>query len=192
MDHLSLKPGDVLGFSGHGWVTDFINVMTGGLPRWGLGHIGIVARYKDDLVLFESTTLNDDRSHCIIAGKGVHGVQAHYLEDAFSRPGKIWLYPLSYHLYADEGLRLSRFLVNQAGLRYDLIGAGRSGGLIPRLLTYVFRREDLEELFCSELVAAAFSNIGVLPTANASTYSPNGFVRRAIRKGLLKPRVRIK
>lgn len=187
-----IKAGDLIGFSTPKLVSDFINVVTGGIPRWNLSHIGIVAQYKDDLVLFESTTLNAKNEHCIIAGKAVQGVQAHALEDVLQRPGRIWHYPLSRELYPHESLRLSWFLMHNVGREYDLHGAVQAGGFIPRMAAYFLKGEDLQQLFCSELSAAALSYVGVLPTSNASFYSPNGFIRRCKRNGITKPRVRKK
>lgn len=185
-----IKAGDIIGFSGTGIVSDVINVSTQGIPRWGVSHVGIVADYKDDLVLFESTSLSP--TNCIIQKKKVKGVQAARLEDITLRGGKIWHYPLYRELYSADRLKLNRFLMSKMGARYDYRGAIRSGGLLVRFLAHILKGQDLEQLFCSELTAACFNHVGIIPTSDASSYSPNAFVRRSTRQGILLDRVRLK
>lgn len=185
------KAGDLVGFSGNGVVSDVINIATFGAPRWGLSHIGIIAPWSFGMVMFESTSLAPPGVQCVIQRKWVSGTQAHFLSDIKIRPGKIWHYPLSRDLYPEEERRLGRFLEAQIGRPYDMRGALRSGGMVARALNAVLRPEDLGQLFCSEFVAAAYGNLGILPTANASSYSPNAFVRRCRRHGIVKPRIRL-
>lgn len=185
-----LKAGDIVGFSGLEIISDVINLATQGLPRWGLSHVGIVADYKDDLVIFESTSLSPTK--CLVQRKKVKGVQACSIEDALLRKGKIWQYPLFMELSPAERLRLSRYLLDNIGIDYDYRGAIRSGGILVRFMAHLLKGQDLERLFCSELTAAAFDRIGIIPTSDASSYSPNAFVRRCSRQGVLLDRKRLK
>ena len=41
-----VQPGDILGFSGRGLISDMINVFTYGLPRWSLTHVGIIGEHQ--------------------------------------------------------------------------------------------------------------------------------------------------
>lgn len=190
---MEIKAGDIIGFSGSGFVSDLINVGTFGIPRWHLSHVGIVVKYRNELLLFESTSLAPAGLECRIQKRHVKGVQAHTLPSLRKRPGRIWLYPLYRELFNNESQRLMYYAISQLGKDYDMLGAGRAGGgLFLRWARVLLRNENLDDVFCSEFAAAAESHIGVLPTGNASSYSPNGFVRRARRAGVLKRRVRFR
>lgn len=186
-----LKDGDVIGFSGRGLVSDLINLGTYGVPRYGLSHIGIIANYLGRRFLFESTTLNGD-SKCAIMDKPINGVQAHYLGDILERPGKVWHYELERNLHPTEKLGLKVSLLNKLGLPYDYAGAARSAGFLLRSIEGVFRREEISELFCSELVAYELEHLRLIPNGNASSQSPNSLARHICRIGLHKNPVRLK
>lgn len=186
-----LRDGDVIGFSGKGFVSDGINLATFGIPRWGLSHIGIVASYAGKRYLFESTTLNGGKP-CDILDKPISGVQAHLICDILTRPGKVWHYPLSVSLDLAERYRLSMLLQTYLGTPYDYKGAARSGGNLIRIFEGILRRQDLSEFFCSELVALILTQLGVAHIMNASAQSPNSLVRRTKRVGICLPRKRIK
>jgi hypothetical protein len=61
--------GSVVAFAGKGIVSAIIDLATFQLPDVGISHVGILAEYKGDVILFESTTLNDQP--CLIQGKRV-------------------------------------------------------------------------------------------------------------------------
>jgi len=44
---LTVRPGDLIGFSGESFISDFINVVTYGVPRWGISHVGIMGEAPD-------------------------------------------------------------------------------------------------------------------------------------------------
>lgn len=180
----AFKAGDLVAFSGDSPLSDLINVATYGVPRWGITHVGMVA---DDL-LFESTTL--DGLPCRILGKHIDGVQAHLLEDAIAAyHGRVWLYPLYRPLFEFEETRLSGFLRSKIGVGYDQLGAMRSAGVGLSYVESLFRPESLNTIFCSELVAKAYSEIGLFPTSNASRINPNRLVRHLrYHEILLSPR----
>lgn len=184
----SPKAGDILGFSGYNGVSYFINAVTYGIPGFSVSHVGILGEYNGELLLFESTTLDD--FPCIIQGKPFRGAQAVRLSDRLgSYGGKVWHYPLYRTLYAEENKRLSEYLISKIGTPYDSIGAFRSGGLGFSWLESKLREPDLSALFCSEWVASAHREIGILQTDNESKWNPNSLVRYERRKGLLlKPR----
>jgi len=185
-----LADGDVVGFSGQGFVSDAINVGTYGVPRWGLSHIGIVSTYRGERYLFESTSLNDDP--CAILRKPISGVQAHKIKHLLTRPGKVWRYPLQDRILKTSGVKLNLVLLDQLGVKYDYLGAARSGGFLLRIIKSCTRQQNLDKLFCSELVAHALTQIGVTHINNSSAQSPNSLARRLKRKGICKPRIRIK
>lgn len=188
----SFEPGDIIGFSGANYISDFINVVTYGIPRWSLSHIGIVGDYKDGLVLFESTTLDPDP--CLIQGKQVDGAQAHCLDSRIARyDGRVWHYPLYRSLYPAERQRLTEFLTSTVGMPYDKVGAFRAGGIgFSWLESKLHPVTSLNALFCSEWCAAAHTEVGLFRTDNIGGWSPNYFVRAERRQRILLPPVRMK
>ena len=186
-----MLPGDIIGFSGRGFLSDLINVATYGVPRYGLSHVGIIGEWRDELYLFESTTLDDEE--CAILGKRINGVQAHPIERRITNyDGKVWHYPLCRELSQDESLSLSGFLFWALGLPYDNIGAFRSGGLGFSFVESLLRPANLSSIYCSELAAAAHHHIGRLKTYNVSRFNPNRFVRLETRKGIIRRPQRLK
>ena len=185
------KAGDILGFSGASLVSDVINLATFGLPRWSISHVGILAEVDDRLLLVESTTL--DRLPCAIQHKCVEGVQAHVPADVIlAYRGRVWQYPLYRSLYEAESKRLTRFLLSKIGESYDKIGAYRAAGVGFSWLESKLHPENLHSLFCSELDAAAYREIGIMPCENAGRFNPNYLVRSLRRKEILLPPVRLK
>jgi hypothetical protein len=184
-----LRPGGILAFSGFNPTSDIINLGTWGIPRLSVSHVGIIGRYCNENVLFESTTLND--IPCLIQGKPVHGTQAHRVADRLATyVGRVWYFPLYRELYEHEEQRLSQFLIADIGKSYDLQGALWAGGL--GLLDYLIFKPDYHALFCSEWVASAHAAIGILQTADGSRWNPNYLTRYEHNSGILKDCLRFK
>ncbi len=186
---LTVRPGDLIGFSGESFISDFINVVTYGVPRWGISHVGIMGEAPDGrLLLFESTTL--DGLPCEITKEHFNGTQAHSLDAVVKAyQGKVWHYPLCRTLYENERQRLTQFLMETIHTPYDEMGAFRSAGIGLSWVESLFREEDLTTIFCSEWCCAAHTEIGIFRTDNVSRWNPNRFVRTERRQGiLLKPR----
>lgn len=188
---LDLQPGDIVGFSGTGIVSDAINLGTYGVPRWGLSHIGIISRYEKHRYLFESTTTNRD-TDCDILHRTVKGVQAHLLSNIVTRPGKVWLYRSIRRLDTFEKRRLRVALLAQVGTPYDFAGAFQSRGCLLKFFRSMLREEDVTELFCSELVSLALKQSKIFQIENSSFQSPNSLVRYLVRSNVYRGRVRIK
>jgi hypothetical protein len=174
---VDLKAGDVIGFSGNSWISGLINIGTYGIPGWGISHVGIMAHADDGrLLLFESTTL--ENMPCEISGECFNGTQAHDLDKVLKvYDGKVWHYPLYRPLYESEAKRLTKFLMATIHTPYDAMGAFRSAGVGLSWVESLFHPENLHSIFCSEWVAAAYANIGLVPTANAARWNPNHLVR---------------
>jgi hypothetical protein len=190
-DPVDLQPGDIIGFSGNGWPSVLINLASYGIPWWSLSHVGIMGEHEGKLLLFESTTLNDDS--CEVTGQLHKGSQAHSLAKKLATyKGKIWHYPLYRRLFDHERERLNAFLAATIGLPYDAIGAFRAGGLGFSWIESKLREADLHSLFCSEWCAAAHAEIGLFPTDNGSRWNPNLFCRTQRRMGILKKPRRLK
>lgn len=189
---LDLQPGDIIGFSGANPTSDFINLVTYGIPRWSISHVGICAAYPDGQVLiFESTTEAADP--CYIQHAYVTGTQAQKAEPRIaSYKGRVWHYPLVKPLRSWESKALTRFLVNDLGRRYDSEGARRAGAKLWAWIQAQLHEESREALFCSEWVAAALRHIERFDTVNISSWSPNALLREGRRRGLISKSGRLK
>ena len=188
---IALRPGDILAFSGSGWKSDLINFATFGVPRFSVSHIGIVAEYQHEFLLFESTTLSD--IPCRIQGVPIKGSQAQRVGPRLARyRGKVWAYKPFRPLYKHESERLTAFLVSGLGRPYDQVGAFRSGGVAFSWLESKIHAPNLASLFCSEWVAAALAEIGLLPTNHPSKWNPNRLIRFLTKKEFFKQPVRLK
>lgn len=183
--------GDIVGFSGKGLVSDLINIGTYRLPRWGLSHVGIILSVNGKQYIFESTTLNGGKK-CAILGKPIGGAQAHPVSDIFNRPGKAWLYRPRIRFMRGERLALNFAMMKYIGRPYDYLGAGRTTGFFLRLLQGVVHKEEVSELFCSELVSLVLTDVGRTCIINSSSQSPNSLMRHLCRHGEYQKRVRLK
>jgi hypothetical protein len=182
-----LKPADIIGYTGLEWVSGAINLATGGLPFWSINHVGMLAHEKNGrLYVFQSTAY--PVRPCDVTGNLVKGVQGHDVTSIDLYGGKIWHYPVYRELYTHESDRLTEFMYSHLGVPYDTPGAARSGGKLLASIEALFRRPNLELIFCSELVAAAYAAVGLSATDHSSKWSPNMLLRRLRRDGvLLKP-----
>ena len=187
-----IKAGDLIGFSGQGFVADGINLGSLGIPRYSLSHIAIVGGHVSSpaLLLWESTTLG--KQPCFISKKRVKGVQAHPLKQIFDRNGKVWHYPLAKRLSLPQQLALDKELARLIGRPYDMIGAYRSGGRIFARIQSRLHGESLDTLFCSEFCHHLLEIIGRVMRGNSSQWSPNSLARSLTKQGIILPRRRLK
>lgn len=186
-----INPGDIIGFSGSCFVSDIVNIFTWGIPRVDISHVGILARHKNTLFLFESTTL--DEIPCAILGKKIQGTQAHFLAQSIATyPGKVYHYALTEKLTDEQSYALTEFLISTLGISYDQLGAMRAGGVGFSFLEGLLHEENLHTIFCSEWCAAAHEKIGILENENASHFNPNHLVRWEQFKKILSKPVRLR
>lgn len=184
---MKFSDGTVIAFSGNTFQSDFINVVTYGLPRWGASHVGIISGN----ILFESTTTVD--LPCVILGQQIEGVQAHTLKSRIPNyAGRVWAYPLISQLNDFERDKLYSFLYKRLGTPYDMIGAFRSGGAAFSWFESKLRKPDQSALFCSEMCAAALRYINRFPTLNESKWNPNSFLRAGRKRGIFGKPERLK
>lgn len=192
MPVLDVKPGDIIGFSGRSWISAGINVATYGIPLYGISHVGIIGRARSKTLIFESTELPGGEP-CEITGESICGTQAHSLDFILGEyAGAAWHYPLYRALYRHEDIRLTAFLLDTIGREYDAPGAIRAGGKLFSAIEFLFRTQDMVSLFCSEWVAAAHADVGILQTANISGWSPNYLTRYERKLGVLRKPLRLK
>lgn len=197
----AIKTGDLIGIAGVHPVSWMIQAATcsvpniGPLRRWaGISHVGVVCEayngpYGDTLV-YESTSFA--RPPCVRTGRqNPKGVQAHRVSDILEAGGDVYHYPLRRPLYHHEEERLLFTLEECLGRDYDFFGAGRSwGGFIKWMLSRTLRREKLASLFCSELVAHAWGQAGILRCRNAEAWNPVRLARFAVWYGICdRPRL---
>lgn len=182
-EQIRFRPGDIIGFSGKDWVSDTINVLSLGVPRFGIHHVGIVGY---DEMLFESRGMIAEHP-CNEAKCEINGVQVHSIEEVFEYTPRaaIWHYRLRSPLYRHESDRLEWFLRHNLGIPYDLSGAIKSGGIITHFITTMFRPENTSALFCSELACDALVYTGRFQTNNISGWSPNRLCRNLVRNGVV-------
>ncbi len=186
-----IKTGDLIAFSGFGRKSVLVNLATFGFPYWWASHVGIVGEHKGEQLLFESTTLSN--VPCAIQKKPFKGVQSVRLPDRVrSYNGRVYHYPVYRPLFGFEADRLNEFLLSKIGVPYDLQGGMLSATHGISWLESRFRGENLNFIFCSELVAAAHANIGLLQTSSASRWNPNRLIRYERRNGILRRARRLK
>jgi len=168
---VSFRPGDILVWSGRGWRSRVIALLTCKLSqlfrgqlishmsicaerRLGLGREGIVEN-------FESTTFCS--LPCRIQGTVVSGVQCHDPHAEIARyNGNVWVMRPVREITEEQSHALTDFLVDAIGHGYDHFQAGMSA--IPHWIKrWGWFNPDPETLFCDELVNFALRQIDVGP-----------------------------
>ena len=161
----SLDTGDIVLFSGKGGISAGIKWFT--TSRWS--HVGMVLKLPDhDLImLWESTTLSD-----LSNSVGVQLVPLSARLNTYG--GEVAIRQLSIFLDGDERARLNALRRELTGRPYEankleLVRAAYDGA-------FGANTEDLSSLFCSELVAEAYQNLGLLGEDKPSNeYTPADF-----------------
>lgn len=157
--------------------------------RLGPSHVAVIGEHHGSPLWLESTTLCPHP--CAVLGYRVDGVQAHLPEerihDYVSTGGRVDVYRLSPidRLSQSESELLSKILIRHFLGRlvtYDLGGALLSGTRLFKR-TRLLPAADLNELFCSELVAAVLMRLGRLNRANPTRYNPACLLRQVVRQG---------
>lgn len=190
-----LAAGDVVGFSGHDCSGFWINLGTWGIPFRDLSHVAIVADHPTEvgrLILWESTSLY--REPCLIKGVTNNGVQAHTIRKRVATyRGNVWRYPLAGPLTTFARRNLSRWLLSQVHVGYDYLGAWRARDLcLGKVRRWLIGEQNLASLFCSELVAAALTQIGRFEDGDASAWNPNSLCRELARRKVVTSPIRIR
>ncbi len=174
--HHRMRSGDVIAFAAR----DILSQMV----RWGtqstVSHVGVVAidAAADGIEIVESHPLSFDKD----SGKFKMGVQRNRLLsliDGFQ--GQIWWLPLSdrHHQQLDQQL-LAEFLQANQEREYDFSQALLSGLDMLDELGLTHAEPDQSSFFCSELVASAFQEAGILREVNPSEITPIDLCRFSI------------
>ncbi|WP_417850660.1 hypothetical protein [Thalassoglobus sp.] len=151
--------------------------------------VAVLCEFQGSMVWIESTTLC--KHPCAILGYPIDGCQAHLPEDRIrdyiTTGGHVDLYRLSpiEKLSESESKLLTAILVRHfIGQRvtYDLGGALVSGTRLFKR-TRLLPQADLNELFCSELVAAVCMRLGRMNRSNPTRFNPACLLRELVRQG---------
>jgi len=188
------QPLDLAACYGADWTGRLISFGTASVLaprrlRIGPSHIALICEQHGSPVWIESTTLC---AHpCVILGRHISGVQAHLpemrIQDYAQSGGRVDLYRLSPidRLSQPESELLTRILIRHfigRQVTYDMGGALLSGTRLFKR-TRLLPSADLNELFCSELVAAVLMRLGRLNRANPTRYNPACLLRQLVREG---------
>lgn len=160
-------------------------------PRLRLGpsHVAVLCQVRDSQLWVESTTLC--RHPCTILGHHLNGCQAHLpeerIQDYVRAGGRVDVYRLSpiEKLSQSESELLTTILVRHfigRQINYDIGGALLSGTRLFKR-TRLLPAADLNDLFCSELVAAVCMRLGRMNRANPTQYNPACLLRELVRYG---------
>lgn len=188
------EPLDIAACYGTGFTAKAISYGTASLlapPRLKIGpsHVATFCEYQQQTLWIESTTLCP--YPCEITGRPINGCQAHHpqtrIADYLTDGGRVDLYRLSpiEKLSKDERELLSRILIRHfvgREVTYDLGGALLSGTRLFKR-TRLLPSADLNELFCSELVAAVCMRLGRMNRSNPTQFNPACLLRELVRNG---------
>jgi hypothetical protein len=191
---MEFQPGDIAACYGTDWTGKIIRWGTATLfppasLRVGPSHVAILCRWRGQMIWTESTTLC--RSPCLIREAPVSGAQAHLpverVKDYVREGGRVDLYRLTHfnRLTIEESRLLTRLILDEfidPGIDYDLGGALLSGTRVFQYSRF-FPGANLQQLFCSELVAAVIMRLNRMNHANPSRYHPARLLRELVRTG---------
>lgn len=195
------QPGDIFACWGTDFVSRFISFETSSLRgprglRFGPSHVAIAAprigwQFGPECYWYESTTLAPRA--CLQAGRRVSGAQVHSVAgrigDYVNSGGTVVVYRLTeIDALTEEEIRslvgmLSRFLGDEDSgpVTYDTVGALCSGTRYVRRWTAW--RNQLDNLFCSELIAAVLQRLSRLCRRNPADYTPARLLRALVTQG---------
>ncbi|MCA9066357.1 MAG: hypothetical protein KDA96_24990 [Planctomycetaceae bacterium] len=194
MTEFDFQPLDIAACYGTGLTDKAISYGTASLLapsrlRIGPSHVAVMCEHQGRMVWIESTTVCHHA--CQILGYRVHGCQAHLPEtrihDYISNGGRVDLYrlsPIEKLSQSESGLLttiLVRHFIGQQ-VTYDLGGALLSGTRLFKR-TRLLPKADLNQLFCSELVAAVCMRLGRMNRSNPTQFNPACLLRELVRQG---------
>ena len=172
-----IRTADIVLFSGKGGISHGIKLITG--SKWS--HVGMALRLPewDALLLWESTTLSGLAD--VIDGRAKRGVQLVVMRDRLrAYDGEVSVRHLlgtNVDQKPELKRKLMRFRRSVRNRPYEkskleLIKAAYEG-------PFGHNEEDLSSLFCSELVAEAYQQMGLLPGPPdgppSNEYTPRDF-----------------
>ncbi len=148
-----LKTGDMVLFSGSGFVSRIIQMYT--RSKWS--HVGLVIKdeWWDMLLLWESTTLSKIKT---VHGRVRQGVAIRPLSEVIENyDGEVGVRQLAFPLTDSQELTISELRKEFKGRDYEQ----NKSELFKSAYDFIGGKneEDLSSLFCSELVAEAYQRV---------------------------------
>lgn len=189
---MNLQAGDIMACYGTdrpSWVIRLGTFSLWGPPRLWLGpsHVAVICEHPSEGLLWvESTSLC--RHPCIFRGEPVDGVQAHRpqnrIADYMASGGCVEIYrPTRLNrLTAAESQRLTDVLMGLLadGVAYDLRDAIVSGTRFWKRLRLRCFPGDVEQVFCSELIAGLYMELGHMRRDNPARFNPACLLRQLL------------
>lgn len=193
------QAGDVFACWGSDWMSWLISLQTSRLlgphhVRWAPSHVAIACprwyhEHQRQCYWWESTSITP--RPCLETGKPVAGCQVHRIKDRIRdyvlAGGRVSVYRLTdfdtLRTVEVDLLRdfLGQCIQDQKPIQYDTAGALFSGTRIVRHFT--MWRNQLDRLFCSELLSAVLQRLGRMSRQNPSNFTPGRLMRRLITEG---------
>ena len=167
-----LKTGDMVLFSGSGFVSRIIQMYTRSI--WS--HVGLVVKdeWYDMLLLWESTTLSKIKT---VYGNVRQGVAIRPLSEVVANyEGNVGVRQLNHPLSDGQQVDIAELRKEFKGRDYEQ----SKSELFKSAYDFIGGRneEDLSSLFCSELVAEAYQRVGLLSEYTPSNeYTPSDLSR---------------
>lgn len=201
--------GDIFACWGTDAISRMISLETSSLRgpaglRFGPSHVAIAAnRWHPDSVYpywYESTSIA--KRPCLDAGRIVSGAQVHQIWDRIHdytvAGGTVVVYRLTDidAMNAEEQLHLVDMLQKFTGrpdrqpVTYDTVGAICSGTRVVRRISAW--RNQLDNLFCSELIAAVLQRLCRLCRRNPADYTPARLLRALVTQGTYRRLITLK
>ena len=189
-----MNSGDIVIFSGQGFVSKLIRAVSG-----PYSHVGMIVRAEglDQVQLWESTTLSDLSD--LITGKRIKGVQCVLMSDRVKTyVGKIFLRSLIDPLTPQQVSFLALARKQLHGIPYEKKRWELVRSVADRL--WHSHAERVDSLFCSEFVVEVYQRMGLLndpPIGTPSNeylptdFSPHGMVDESLLSNRLGPLVRL-
>jgi len=163
-----MKPGDVIAFGGKGLISGIIK----GVTNSPVSHVGIIMQTVLQGGIFINQIIESNGKK-----KGLTGTQVWRMSERLSEyGGMVWWLQMNIKI---DKQHLVDFCLSQKDKEYDTPQAiGSAVDFLPD------QKEDLNKLFCSELVTAALESVGVLNDINASEATPADVVAFPIYTGI--------
>lgn len=177
-----MKTGDVIAFEGMALTSAIIKTVTNS----PFSHVGIIVEDENEdgkrILCYESTA----RAFCpdLVHEEWYAGVHLFDLKKrAASYPGRVWWVSLKESLEDESKIKIVEWLKEQHAkkvpfdkLQLTSLGFIQVGFKLPS-------EEDLDMMFCSEMVASALKHVGLIsPEINASIQTPTDVVNYEIYK----------
>ncbi len=168
-----LDTGDIVIFGGHYRLSKLIRLWT----RFPASHVGMIIRDGTRIRFVEASEgdMYPERE----------GVIVNYFSNSIPfYKGDIWIARLSSEIRTEKRLdveKTDQFLMDQVGKRFDYEQMKKAGLDFFDRIGITKNKEKSDKFFCSELVAAALKNAGILPqSVNTSEISPADIIKLRI------------